>query len=114
MSKSAHLATSLKRSKPGKRRLIIDLSSPVGWSVINDGIDKEECSISYRYVVDHILEFDAGVLMAKIDFKQAYHIIPVHPDDRVVQWKDGILVDKVFPFGLESSPTIFSAVADAL
>ncbi len=35
-----------KTSKPGKWRLIIDLSSPDGHSV-NDGIDKALCSISY-------------------------------------------------------------------
>ena len=45
-----HLHTSLfgvipKQSKPGKWRLIIDLSSPEGWSV-NDGIERELCSIT--------------------------------------------------------------------
>ena len=83
-------------------------------------MDKEECSISYisiDKVVDHILKFDAGALMAKIDIKQAYRNIPVHPDDRhllAMHWRDEILVDKVLPFGLRSAPIIFSAVADAL
>ncbi len=35
-----------KKSKPGKWRLIVDLSSPSGHSV-NDGIEKELCSLSY-------------------------------------------------------------------
>ena len=108
-----------KKSKPGKWHLIIDLSSPAGWSV-NDGIEKELCLMSYisiDRVVDYILRFKPGALMAKIDIKQAYRNIPVHPDDRHLlgmQWKEEILVDKVLPFGLRSAPIIFSAVADAL
>ena len=46
-----------KKSKPGKWRLIIDLSTPNGHSV-NDGIEKELCSLSYvsiDQVVDCIL-----------------------------------------------------------
>ena len=35
-----------KKSKPGKWRLIIDLFIPNGHS-INDGIEKELCSLSY-------------------------------------------------------------------
>ena len=35
-----------KKHKPNKWRLIVDLSSPNGASV-NDGIDKETCSLSY-------------------------------------------------------------------
>ena len=108
-----------KKSKPGKWRLIIDLSSPMGWSV-NDGIEKELCSMSYvsiDQVVDCVLSFETGALMAKIDIKQAYRNVPVHPDDRhllAMQWRNEILVDKVLPFGLRSAPLIFSAVADAL
>ena len=55
--------------------------------------------------------------MAKIDIKQAYRNIPVHPKDRYllgVTWKGSIIVDKVLPFGLRSAPIIFTAVADAL
>ncbi len=50
--------------------------------------------------------------MAKADIKQAYRIVPVHPDDRhllCVQWG---VADKVLPFGLRSAPLI--ALADAL
>ena len=38
-----------KKNKPGKWRLIVDLSAPEGAS-INDGVDKEECSLSYTSV----------------------------------------------------------------
>ena len=40
-----------KKSKPGHWRLITDLSSPHGRSV-NDGIDKELCSLSYTSIDD--------------------------------------------------------------
>lgn len=108
-----------KKSKPGQWRLITDLSTPKGGS-INDGIDKVTCSLSYvsiDEIVNCILELGKGALMAKIDIKEAYRNIPVHPDDRYllgVAWKDSIMVDKVLPFGLRSAPIIFTAIADAL
>ena len=48
-----------------------------------------------------------GTLLAKIDIKSAYHIIPVHPADRHqlgMSWKGGIYVDTTLPFGLRSAP----------
>ncbi len=55
--------------------------------------------------------------MAKIDVKHAYRNVPVHPDDRhllAMQWGEEILVDKALPFGLRSTPFIFTVLADAL
>ena len=55
--------------------------------------------------------------MAKADIKQAYRIVPVHPDDRHllgVQWEGQVWVDKDLPFGLRSAPLIFTAFADSL
>ena len=49
--------------------------------------------------------------------KQAYRIIPVHPENRCLlgmRWDIQVFVDKALPFGLRSAPLIFSAVADAL
>ena len=40
-----------KKHKPGKRRLIVDLSAPEGANV-NDGIDKGSCSLSYVSIDD--------------------------------------------------------------
>ncbi len=108
-----------KKSKPGHWRLIVHLSSPENASV-NDGINKDMCSTSYittDWVIDHILSLGRGTLMAKADIKQAYRMVPVHPDDRLllgVQWQGEVLVDKVLPFGLHSAPMIFTAIADAL
>ena len=62
----------------------MDLSSPEGANV-NDGIQKELCSLQYvkvDEVVDTILKLGPGTELAKIDLQNAYRIVPVHPDDR--------------------------------
>ena len=108
-----------KKNKPGKWRLILDLSSPEHHSV-NDGIDKDLCSLSYTSVdevVASVVSFGRGTMLAKMDIKQAYRNIPVHPNDRMylgMQWDGSVYIDAVLPFGLRSAPLIFSAVADAL
>ena len=108
-----------KKHKPGKWRLILDLSSPEGFS-INDGISKETSSLNYTTtddVVEAILKSGRGSLMAKLDIKQAYRNVPVHPQDRRLlgmAWGGRIYADKTLPFGLRSAPLLFSAVADAL
>ncbi len=94
-----------KKGKPGRWRLIVDLSSPEGSSV-NDGISAELSSLSYTSVDEvmrKVLEVGRGALMAKSDIKQAYRNIPVHPEDRGLlgmQWKGQLLVDGGLPFGL--------------
>lgn len=108
-----------KKNKPGKWRLILDLSTPEHHSV-NDGISKELCSLSYTSideVVASIVNYGRGAMLAKMDIKQAYRNIPVHPNDRIylgMQWNGSVYVDAVLPFGLRSAPLLFSAVADAL
>jgi len=56
-------------------------------------------------------------LLAKIDIKSAYRLIPIHPDDRCLlgfEWQGAHFIDGMLPFGLRSAPLIFTAVADAL
>ena len=108
-----------KKSQPGKWRLIVNLSAPTDASV-NDGIKKELCSLAYTsvdVVAKEIVRLGSGTVLAKMDIKQAYRVVPVHPDDRWllgVTWQGKVYVDKVLPFGLRSAPMIFSALADAL
>lgn len=108
-----------KKNKSGRWRLIVDLSAPEGAS-INNGIAKEHCSLSYisvDTVTDRVLALGQGALIAKMDFKQAYTIVPVHPHDRPLlgmRWEGKVFVDKTLSFGLRSAPIIFSALADAL
>lgn len=108
-----------KKNKPGRWRLIVDLSSPEDASV-NDGIEKEICSLSYTSVdavADKVLALGRGAMLAKMDIKQAYRMVPIHPQDRRLlgmRWEGKVYVDKTLPFGLRSAPIIFSALADAL
>ena len=108
-----------KGHTPGKWRLIVDLSSPKGSSV-NDGISPDLCSLSYISVDDiskAVASLGRGALLAKIDIKSAYRIVPIHPDDRPLLgmlWKRQLYVDTCLPFGLRSAPRIFTALADML
>ena len=108
-----------KQHKPGKWRLIHDLSSPEGVS-INDGISPDLSSLTY-VTVDHvaqdIVRLGPGMLLAKLDVKSAYRIVPVHADDRSLlglSWGGNVYVDSALPFGLRSACKIFSALANAL
>lgn len=82
----------------GGWRLIVDLSSPTDRSV-NDGISSEYCSLKYASVdnvVHSVLSLGRGTMMAKIDLKNAYRIIPVHPHDHHllgICWDDSIYID---------------------
>ena len=113
------IGTIPKKHQPGKWRLIIDLSAPEGFS-INDAINPQLCSLSYitvNEVAAKAIELGKGSLIAKIDIKSAYRLIPVCPHDRKwlgMQWQDKIYVDGMLPFGLRSAPKIFTVVADAL
>lgn len=109
----------IPKGKSGKWRLIIDLSSPEGKSV-NDGIDQDLCAMTYSSVDDavrEVLRVGRGAHLAKVDIKQAYRMVPVHPDDQPLlgmMWEGAWYVDTALPFGLRSAPKIFSAIADAL
>ena len=107
-----------KKGKPGKRRLIVDLSSPEGRSV-NDGISKELSSITYP-TVDHLAmlvqRVGRGAFLVKADVREAFRNVPIHPDDQWllgVEWGGVTYIDGALPFGLRSAPKLFSAIADA-
>lgn len=73
-----------KKGQPNKWRLILDLSSPPGYSV-NDGIDKEMCSLHYSSVDDvvaKVLQLGRGTLLGKMDIRHAYRNIPISSSDR--------------------------------
>ena len=60
-----------------KFRMIVDLSSPIGFSV-NDGITEDLCS-RIRGQCSSI--HHQSTQLVKLDLKDAYRIIPVHPHD---------------------------------
>jgi hypothetical protein len=69
-----------KKGRPGKFRLIVDLSAPGGRSV-NDEIDPAHCSFHYSsvsYAARRVVECGQGALLAKLDLKSAYRMVPVY------------------------------------
>ena len=108
-----------KKGKPDKWRLIVDLSSPERHSV-NEAIRKDLCSVSYASL-DHAValakSMGKGSLLAKLDLKEAYWAVPVHPSDQrllAVSWNGTTYLDKALPFGLRSAPKLFSTLTDAM
>ena len=112
----SHMGVIPKRYKPNKQQLIVDLSSP-GDASVNNEIGKM-CSLSYTsvdVVVERIPDLGKNALLAKLDIKQAYRMIPVHPQDWSLlgmEWEEYVYIDKALPFGLRSAPIVFMAVAD--
>ena len=73
----------IPKGSTGKWCLIVDLSTPEGFSV-NDNIDETLCSlfdISIEDAVQEIMAKGQGSQLAKIDIQSAYRNIPVHPED---------------------------------
>jgi len=108
-----------KSHQPNKWRLIVDLSHPSGRSVI-DGIPKALCSLSYITIdtaMEQIHTMGPGTLLAKIDIKSAFRLLPVHPADRhllAMKWKKQLYINTCLPFGLRSAPKHFNILADLL
>ena len=108
-----------KAHQENRWRMICDLSSPTGASV-NDGIPADLCSLQYATVdnaVEIIRRLGRDTQLVKLDIKDAYRIVPVHPADYHllgIQWRGHTFVDRALPFGLRSAPKIFNAVADAI
>ena len=108
-----------KRGQPGQWRLILDLSSPRGYSV-NDGIPKDPYSLHYTSVDDAIrilLQLGPGELMAKFDVESAYRNVPIHHEDRYLlgmSCRNQYYIDITLPFGLRSAPYVFNSIATAV
>ena len=105
-----------KKNRPGKFRMIVNLSSPSGFSV-NDNINPDHSSFNYITVRQVAELIPHGWFMAKLDLKSAYRKVPVHHADSHflgISWKGNEFLDRALPFGLRSAPIIFNAVADGL
>ena len=65
----------------------------------------------------HPLEAGKGSTLVEADIKDAYRMLPIHPEDQGllgIQREGEFYTDKALPFGLRSTTKIFIAVADAL
>ena len=98
-----------------KYRTIHNLSFPKG-KAINDAVIARPAK-SYQGIDDAtslIRQFRAGCFLAKLDIKDAYRLIPIHPHDRELlgfNWRGDAYVDLRLPFGLRNSPPVFEEVA---
>ena len=103
----------------GSYRLIMDLSYPLGDSV-NDQIPKEDFSVQYTgfdSATDLVRRMGRNCLMFKMDIKHAFRVLPIRPSQWVLmgfQWMGLFFIDLRLPFGLRSSPCIFTRFADAI
>ena len=90
-----------------------DISCPRSASV-NDGISPNLCSLSVDGAVALIRQLGSyrNTLLIKLDIKDAYRIVPVHPADYPLLGSDQVYIDLALPFGLRSAPKLFNAVAD--
>lgn len=72
-----------KKGQPGKWWLIVDLSSPGGYSV-NDGISCDKFSMHYikfDQIIHMVAKHGPGAMMAQFDVEAAYRNVAVHPED---------------------------------
>ena len=83
---------------------------------MNDGIDKEPCSLSYLKVDEvarKVVELGKGALLSKWDLKSAYRNVPVHHGylGSGGGGRKQLLVDSAL---LRSALLIFNVLADSL
>lgn len=106
-----------KDTDPTEYRVINHQSAPTG-SSINDGIDKNDFATTYENVpcaAKWIREMGKGCLLIKLDIKEAYRVIPIHPVDQVLQGimhEGKLYFDRCLAFGNRASAGIFCRLAD--
>ena len=110
---------SVPKRDSNDNRLIHDLSFPRGESV-NDFIPREASCVVYELVdncIDIVCEIGLGCEIAKADIKNAFRILPVHPDCYNLlgfQWLGQFYFDKCIVMGCSSSCQIFEKLSGAL
>lgn len=110
------------RKYSGKKRLIIDHSSPHGEATpsINSLIPAPDFSMRYASI-DHAISLirlaGRGAWLAKADITSAFKVLPIRPDFWRyfgVCWKDSYYFAVRLTFGCRSSPKIFDSLSEAL
>ncbi|KAK6191041.1 hypothetical protein SNE40_002790 [Patella caerulea] len=107
----------------GKKRLIIDLSSPHNkpdHSSINDLMDKDSCSLSYVTIDDAtelIKTLGRNSNLCKVDIADAFKQIPINPNQWhlfCVKWNNLYYHYVRLPFGSRSSHRLFDNLSQAV
>ena len=107
--------------KPGTHevRVIHHLSFPSGESV-NDLIPDDNATVQYTTVRDvarTLARLGRGALIAKVDVRKAYRIVPVSPSDYPVlgfTWEGEFYFDTVLAMGLRSACATFQRISNLL
>ena len=83
-------------------------------------IPLEDFSLRYPSIDDAVSllhQAGRGALMAKVDLKSVFRMIPVRSQNWCLlgmQWNDCLYINKCLPFGLRSALFLFNQFADAL
>ena len=67
--------------------------------------------ISVWVVTYTAVRLGKGSLIAKIDVKSAYRLVPVVQHEKhwlSMKWKDHVYIDHMLPFGLRSAPKVLT------
>ena len=62
--------------------------------------------VSVDMAVKLVEQLGRGILLAKVDIRSVYRMLPIHPDDRwllEMHWEGSVFVDTALPFGLRSA-----------
>ena len=115
----------MSREKPNsdRRRVIIDLSWPLGASV-NSGIDKTSYlnsafSLTFPTIDDitaELTRLESGALLYKVDVSRAFRHVKVDPGDydlSGLQWQS-FYIDMCVPFGMRYGSQIFQRLSDGV
>ena len=120
-----HVYPFLTRDKPNSdnRRVILDLSFPVGRSV-NDGVKKDIYLDMYFYlnypsvdtIVDSLKNLGPTSLLYKVDISRAFRHIRIDPGDLdVLDIKhQQLFIDCTLPFGFRHGSIFFQRCTDAV
>ena len=68
-------------------------------------------------VARQAMQWSRGTLVAKVDIKATYRLVPIHAEDHPllgVQWEGPLYMDAMLLLNLLFAPKIFNAVANAL
>ena len=91
--------------KEGQYRPVINLKP------LNKFMKSEHFKIEGMHIVRDLLQ--EGDWMTRLDLKDAYFAIPIHPDHRKYlqfKWRGGIYQFNALPFGLSTAPRVFTKI----
>ena len=120
-----HCSPLLTRPKDtDKRRVILDLSYPKGYS-LNDQVDRDLFDASaFRLklpladdIVKEIKKHGDDVTLSKFDVARAFRNLCVDPADAMklgIRWQDDVYIDAAVMFGWVHGNAAFQCVSDAV